>query len=327
MQEDDIENLDPKLLAAAQALDNEDQNQDDEETQDESEELESTEESTDETESQEDEEEVIEDEFPPEVTQTAKKNGHLSKPEYKKKYGSLDGYKDPEKFNKFGELYPEIKDALKGMSKKLEKSEQELKVTMDYLEQVRQNERLKARQDILNALEEAKVMGDMNAIQHYTKEETKLDFQDAQEASKKAASQIQSAVSDFETRNADWYNKDQEMTARAAELDVEVRQGKYSHIMSLPTNYEQLFNQVELLVKNEFKDRMQTRSAAASRSAPALSNSSSSMAKTAGLGSIDAQFNKLSKEHKMLYDIASRCAKGYTKEDHIKNLKRDGSIK
>ncbi len=316
--------LDPKLAAAAQALSDEDQQAVEEEINGIDEDVSETEEESEsEDEGSEDVSNETQDEVDPEVVQKAKKNGHLNREDYIKKYGSDKGYKSPQEFNKFGDIYPEIKDALKTMNQKLAAREKDLEVTTNYIKSVREREREQARRDVLAALKEAEQMGDVQAVRHLTKEEAKLDYMDAQEVAKKATDDIHHAVSSFEQRNADWYNKDMEMTARATQIDQEIRQGRYAHIMPVPTNYEQLANQIEVIVKNEFANRVQSKQNI--RQAPALNQAKSAISKPTG--NVEVKFKGLSNDHKLLFATLNRmqgCA--YTKEEFINKLKKDGEI-
>ena len=271
--------------------------------------------------------EDVEEEIVPEVVQKAKKNGHLSQEDYQKKYGSLKGYKSPEEFNKFGEIYPEIKDALKGINKKLEQRDKELEASLKYIERVREREQAAARQELVAALKQAHEMGDVDAVRHLTKEEAKLDYQEAQQAAQAAAQQVNQVVESFQSRNP-WYNKDPEMTNRAIQIDNEIRSGKYSHIMPQPQNYEQLGRQIEIIIQQEFGDRVGASSS--TRQAPMINNARSSLNKTQSETSSSRTFKSLPEDLKSIYQATKRMLQNngmeYTEQEFIKKLQKDGEI-
>lgn len=286
-------------------------------TQDVSEEVDETEDSTEESEQ------------PSFEVEKAKSNGYLSKEQYIEKYGSDNGFKSPQEFNKFGELYPEIKDTLKGISKKLETRDREIAALVKYNADVKDRERQNARNELARALQEARQMGDVDAVQEIAREQQKIDYQDAQDVANRAAEDIQQTQRDFLDRNGDWYNKDPEMTQRAVQIDREIRSGAYAHIFPMPQTHAQLARQIEVIVKQEFANKQQKTPA---RQGPVISQSGSAIAKTSKTDSIaGAQFKKLPEDLKHLYSATKRVLEEagdykYTEEDFINKLRKDGAI-
>lgn len=307
---DNEKKIDPKLLEAMEEIEQEEsQVEDDVE-----------EESIEQEDSHEDQIETL----TPEV-EKARKNGYLSREEYIAKKGTDEGYKSPEEFNRFGEIYPEIRESLKGLSKKLEQRDKELEASLKYIENVREREKRAARLELERQLREADSIGDTEAVRRLTREEAKLDYQDAQEAAQQVGNDIQSAVQKFQDRNP-WYTVDQEMTARAMQIDQEIRQGKYEHIFPKPTNYEQLGNQIEIVMKQEFGDRMSMKSR---QSSPTISTAKSAVQKTV-VETTNHSFRNLSDEHKMIFRATKRMLEksgiDYTEQEFIKKLQKDGEI-
>lgn len=265
---------------------------------------------------------------PAEVVQKAKKYGHLSRDEYMAKYGTMDGYKDEETFNKFGDSYSEVKDILKGMNKKIEAREKENEALVHYISNVKERERKAARDELTKALKEAAMMGDVNAVQDLTREQTKLDYQDAQEAASKTVQTIQQFENEFRERNP-WYEKDAEMTRRSIEIDEEIRSGKYDYLYPKPQTYVQLSRQIELVMKQEYPDRVNGYSS--NRSAPTVSSAQSGVAKNSK--SVDdsvSTFRGLDEEHKAIYNATKRMLEKngiqYSQKDFINKLRKDGEI-
>jgi hypothetical protein len=312
--------IDPKLLQAAEELSDQESP---EEIQDEI-----TDSDVIEVEAETESRPSLKGEEPQEEVLKAKKNGHLSKEEYIEKYGTDKGYKTPEEFNKFGENYHEIKDAVKGINKKLEERNQELAAALKYIDRVREREQKAAREELLRQLKEAQDIGDVEAVRHLTREEAKLDYQEAQEAARVAAEQVSSVVRSFEERNP-WYNKDPEMTNRAVQIDAEIRNGKYAHIMPMPQNYEQLGQQIELIIKQEFGDRVRAQNAPAQQ--PVINNVRSAMNKS-GVGESESTrtFKELNSDLKAIYRATKRMLEAngmtYTEAEYIKKLQKDGEI-
>lgn len=268
--------------------------------------------------------------IPEEEVKKAKRNGHLSREDYIAKYGSDEGYKSEKEFNKFGEVYPEIRESLKGLYKKLEQRDKELEAVIKYNQSVKEREQKAARQQLVEALKQAQELGDVEAVRQLTKQETQMELQEAQEAAQQVSHEIADVTRRFQERNP-WYNTDQEMTSRAMQLDQEIRQGRYAHIMPQPQNYEQLGNQIELLIKHEYGNRVNQATQVQQRQAPAISNTKSAIAKS-GVVETDAsrRFKTLSEDHKSIYRATKRMLEKlgntYTEKEFIAKLERDGEI-
>lgn len=263
-----------------------------------------------------------------EPVKKAKKYGHLSKEEYETKYGTLEGYKTEEQFNKFGESYDEVKDLLKGMKKKIDKQERENESLVKYIENVREREYIRAKQDLDSQLRTAKEHGDLDGVEYLTKEQLKLDFQEAQTRVQQSTNQAQQALHDFNERNAHWYNVDQEMTAYAMNLDNDIRAGRYGQI---PNTYDQLASEIEKQMSYKFPEKMGRTIPTQQRSAPSISAAKSATNKSYNLEDEDIRtFKSLSDDDKNVFVSVQRMMKkqgiSYTEKDFIKKLKKDGEI-
>lgn len=265
----------------------------------------------------------------PPIVEKAKKHGHLNKEQYIEKYGSADGYKDEEQFNKYGDAWGEVSDVIKGLQKKLEEQSKQTESLVKYNERVEDRAYQRARQQLEAQLQEAKNLGDVASVEHITKEKAKMEFQESQKVYQQHEQQRVAIENEFRTRNKHWFGINMEMTQFAKEKDAEIRAEAQRN--NVPLTYESLARQLEAHLKATFPDQMIVNS----KAAPTISSANSAIAKGSrnqGTESVDKVFNGLDQELKSVYAATKRIyeknsnGKPYTKEYFINRLKKDGEI-
>lgn len=144
-----------------------------------------------------------------EEVKTAKKYGHLSKEEYKAKYGSLEGYKTPTEFNQFGEWYKEVKELRKQM-------DESLKYQRDQVAAATRE----ARKAIEEQLKQAKEFGDIDSVEKLTEQRYEFDARQQQEQLRSVKAEQDAADAEFLENNRHWFNESrQDLVAEAKEYD------------------------------------------------------------------------------------------------------------
>jgi hypothetical protein len=281
---------------------------------------------------QEQEETKLEVSQPPVVDETsrAKKHGYLSEEEYKAKHGSLEGFKSPEQFNKYGEAWNEVSTVIKNMQKQLSERDKAIESLVKYNERVEERAAQRARQELEQQLADAKRVGDVQAVEELTKEKAKLEFHTYQSVAQQAEQERQTVFQSFVERNKHWYGINPEMTNRAAEIDSE--EMRKAHAAGINLNYQQLGNIVEARMRVEYPDVMISRSTG--NNAPTISVSQSSVNKSVNTSisdSADKIFNKLTSDQQVIFNIQNRALKRmgqreYTKKEFIEKLKKQGEI-
>lgn len=259
----------------------------------------------------------------------AKKNGYLTEDEYLAKHGSLEGFKSAEQFNKYGEAWGEVSEVIKGLQKQVEESRKQTEVLVNYQQRTEERAYQRARQDLEAQLQQARNLGDVESVEHLVKEKSKLEFHESQNNHAKLEQQRLRVEQDFRENNKHWFGINQEMTQRAVQLDLMIREEAVKN--NIPLTYESLAKQVEAYLRAEFPDTMIVKAT----QGPSISASRSNMNKgsngSAILNSDDKTFNSLSNDHKLMYQAVKRIyesgsGKEYTKKDFINKLKTDGEI-
>ncbi len=264
-------------------------------------------------------------------TEKAKKFGYLTEDEYKAKHGSLDGFKSPEQFNKYGEAWNEVSTVIKDMQKKLSDRDKAIESLVKYNERVEERAAQRARQELEEQLRQAKTSGDVQAVEELTKEKAKLDFHTYQSVAQQAEQERQQVYHTFVERNKHWYGINPEMTNRAAAIETEEMQKAPANGITL--NYQQLAQIVEARLRVEYPDVMIARAPIETRS-PSLSVNNSNVNKAANQTTRDMSdkyFTKLNQDQQTIYEIQNRALirmgkQPYTKKEYIERLKKQGEI-
>lgn len=269
-----------------------------------------------------------ETETPPQV-EKAKKHGYLTEEQYKAKYGSLDGFKSPDKFNKYGEDWGEVSDVIKGLQKQVEESRKQTEALVSYQKRTEDRAYQRARQELETQLQEARDLGDVHGVEQLTREKAKIEFQESHQQHQQSEEERQSVEKNFQESNKHWFGINHEMTQRAIQIDQQIRQEAKEN--NVPLTYTSLAKQVTAHLKAEFPEVM----IVGNKSGPNISASSSNANKGASgnsvQDSIEKVFNSLDEEQKLVYAAVKRgyekgTGKQYTKTDFIKQLKKDGEI-
>lgn len=257
--------------------------------------------------------------------ETAKKHGHLSKDDYLQKHGSLDGYKSPEEFNKYGKAWEEVSDVIKGMKKLTEDQKKQIESLVKYNERIEEKAVQKAREQLESQLREAKELGDVVAVEQLTREKAKAEFNTAQGHIQRQEQECAEVTKTFMERNKHWLNINTTMTARAQHIDAEERAKAQSY--NIPLTYQQLSDVVEARLRVEFPDVMIA--STAGNTAPNLSSTQSAVNKS-GVNvnsDHDKVFNSLSQEHKAIFKSLSQHSRmAYSKKEFVERLRKDGEI-
>lgn len=283
-----------------------------------------------ETTSEVQEEVVQEPQVNVEVTQ-AKKNGYLTEQEYEAKHGSLEGFKSPEQFNKYGQAWEEVSGVIKGMKKQLDERDKQIESLVKYNERVEERANNRARQELESQLSQARDIGDVRAVEELSKEKAKLEFHAVNQAIQNLELQRQDAERAFTDRNKHWFNVDPMMTNRAKQIAESL------HNQALQSNtilsYDQVAKQIEAQLKYEYPDKMVGALSQPSYSAPVISATHSSTNKSVSSGQInyDKMFNSLNNDHRAIFNATNNMLKKsgkqvYSKKEFIDRLQKDGEI-
>lgn len=271
--------------------------------------------------------ETTSEEVPEEVV--AKKHGHLSKEDYAKKHGSLDGYKTPEEFNKFGKAWEEVSDVIKGMKKSLDERDKQIDSLVKYNDRIEERAIQRARAQLEQQLQQAKQEGDVETVEHLTREKAKADFQASQNTVHTQELERMEVERDFREQNKHWININPVMTARVEQIDAEER--LRAQQAGIPLTYKQLAGVIQTRMRLEFPDVMLAPTAG--NSAPNLSSARSATNKQgiSGATDIDKVFNSLDNELQTVYkahvNMMKRTGKdAYSKKEYIEKLRRQGEI-
>lgn len=264
-----------------------------------------------------------------EQVQEAKKHGYLTKDEYLKKHGTLDGFKSPDEFNKYGKAWDDVKDVITGMKKSLEERDKQLEALVKYNERVEERALQRARAQLEEQLRLARDQGDVDAVEHLTREKAKVEFQTSQDLIQKQEVERMQAARDFMEKNKHWYNVNPIMTSRVNAIDAEERHKAQAN--NIPLTYTQLANIVEARMRLEFPEVMLAPNAG--NTAPNLSMSRSAVNKQSISGGtdIDKAFRSLHPEHIAVFKATNNMLKrqgrtGYTEKEFIEKLRKDGEI-
>lgn len=278
------------------------------------------EEQLDEEELPEQEDEQSSEEVPDEVTERAKKFGHLSKEEWTAQGRDPNQWKSPEEFDKTGKILEQLYSA----KKRAEKQEQEIRSLVEYQQRTSQREYERARQELESRLAASKDDMDMDRVAQYTRELTRLEDTEQQNHVQRAQQSQHNAKEAFLERNQHWYNdRNPDLVQRAMEIDHEI------HRFYPNATHEELAERIEKRMQYDFPDRVLGQ---AKSRPPSISPSQSSVNKTSvNKTSTTRTFQSLPQDLKDTYSatkriIESRRDREYTEKDFIEQLKKDGEL-
>jgi hypothetical protein len=139
--------------------------------------------------------------------QKAKKFGYLTEQEYRDKHGSLEGFKSPQQFNKFGEAYDEVKDVLKTLRDQNIKKDKIIDMFVEQQKQTMEQSVTQARKQLEYQLRQAEELGDTAAIRQLSREQFNLEQQDAFRKQQQQAEESRKIDEAFIQRNGYWWNQ------------------------------------------------------------------------------------------------------------------------
>lgn len=251
----------------------------------------------------------------------AKSTGHLSEEEYRKKFGSLRGYKTEKEYTLTGELID--------LKKTLQKRDQDIEEILTYQKNVISQQKVNFRKQLEDRLAEARALGNVNAVESLTAERTKMDVEARHEEFQRASANQQQAVQGFVERNKVWFNdSNPDLIQRVKELDA---------IYTASTkSYEELAQKIEKHMKAEMsidpRYSQYVRATQAPRE-PVLSSSQSavnSQSSRSSNVSEDKLYSKLSNNEKAMYQVTKRIAakvnSTYSVKDFVEAMKKDEEI-
>jgi hypothetical protein len=245
-----------------------------------------------------------------EVTERAKKYGHLSKEEWIAAGNDPAKYKTPEEFDKTGKVIEQIYS----LRKKVDQRDREIQALIDYQQRTAQREYEKAKQELEARLANSKDDMDMEGVAHYSQELVKLQVNEQQSKTQQLQQAQHAAQTSFIERNQHWFNdRNPDLKNRAIEIDNELK-GIYPN-----ASYEELAQKIETRMQYEYPERVmgQTHNIRPN-------TSQSSVNKTATVKK--HVFRNLSQEHKDTYNVYKRINPKITEADFIQKLKADGEI-
>lgn len=257
----------------------------------------------------------------------AKKHGYLSKEQYISKYGTEEGFKSPDQFNKYGEAWGEVKDVISNQKKQLDEQTKQIDALVKFNERVEERAAQRARAELEAQIQNAKDLGDVHAVEQLSREQAKQDFHTWNSVAQQAEAQRLQVQQSFVERNKHWFNINPVMTERARQIDMEERQRASSAGVTIP--YDQLANVVEARLRVEYPETMISRNAG--NTAPNISSSQSAVNKVGAVNVVDKTFNSLSDEHKQVFEASNRSLrrqgrKEYSKQEYVATLKKYGDI-
>lgn len=290
MDNEDDKSLDEELIEAEEAL---------EETQ------------------QEEPEESSEENESDEVTERAKKYGHLSKEEWVAAGRDPNLWKSPEEFDKTGKVI----EQLYSLKKKVDQRDREIQALIEYQQRTAQREYERAKQNLEAQLAAAEDDMDVKGVSHYTRELTRLEDQEKQSNAQLQQQQQIQAKESFLERNSHWFNeRNPDLQQRAVEIDNEILDDINKGRLKV-NSYDDIGVMIEKRMQYEHPDRILSRQKV---SRPNVSPAMSAVNKTAVVKK--DVFRNLSQEHKDTYNVYKRINPNTTEEEFINRLKADGEI-
>lgn len=192
------------------------------------------------------------DDLDPQEVEEAKAHGYLTKDQYIEKHGSLKGFKDPKAFNQYAKEY----DELSKLRKTIEKRDKELEATLSYINNVKERERAKAKQELSDALRQAKNIGDVESVEKLTEQKYQFDQEEKQTQHDQTKNEMQSAAQYFTERNKHWFNPENAgLQQKAVSIEEQIKQGTYrlpsGKPMGIPLTWHQLMDMVEYAMSEE----------------------------------------------------------------------------
>jgi hypothetical protein len=256
-----------------------------------------------------------------ELVEKAKAHGHLTLEEFVAKGGDPKAYKTEKEFALTGELI-DLKKALTKRDKDIEEIIKYHKTALD-------KQREAARRALEEKLQEAKSMGDVDAVQSLTAEKTQADLQDQTEQLRRVQEEQSDVLNDFCSRNASWYNDNHpELKQRCAVVEkIIIAQHPYITPRALA-------DQIEKQLRYEIsQDPRYAETVKEEPKRPNLSATKSGVVQsgsTGSEGSDDKLYNKLSANEKAMYNIHKRIAakvgEKVTVKEFLQQMQEDGSI-
>jgi hypothetical protein len=256
--------------------------------------------------------------------QRAKKFGHLSKEEWESQGKDPKDWKTPEEFDRTGKLIDEVY----ALRKKIERREDEISNLVVFNQRVAERERAKALQELQARLVTAKQYADVEGVEAATKDLQDYQNQQAYEQRQQQEYSRQKVLTEFQERNAHWYNASRpDLQARAVEIDNQLRQ-LYPHL-----TFAERALKIEERVNYEHPELTKDAPPPSRIEARPLSSAGSAINKAVSTArpSVQNTFNKLNAELKEMYYTTKRVTERvpgvkYTIDDYVTYLKDNGEI-
>ena len=256
-------------------------------------------------------EEPIEEEVSDEVTERAKKYGHLSKEEWIAAGKDPAKYKTPEEFDKTGKVI----EQLYTLKKKVDQRDREIQALVDYQQRTAQREYERAKQELERNLALSKDDMDMEGVARYTQELTRLQDNETSSHVQRLQQSQQAAQAAFLERNQHWFNdRNPDLKQRAIEIDNEIKS------VFPNATYEELAQKIETRMQYEHPERVLGQA----KARPSLASPQSSVNKTAVVNK--QAFRNLSQEHKDTFNVYKRINPKITEAEFITRLKAEGEL-
>lgn len=174
----------------------------------------------------EESEEQIEEELKsvPEVKDKAKKFGHLSKEDWVKQGRDPDKWKSEEEFVEFGDSYSKLRPHIDTLKKEISKRDTALDTMAQYIDEIRQREYQRGKQEVEERLRQAREMGDIQAVEDLTRKQAQFDAESRSKQISDAAKAQKEALEVFIDRNKHWFNDQHpDLQAKALQLGQQIR--------------------------------------------------------------------------------------------------------
>ncbi len=184
-----------------------------------------------------------------EVDKKAKTFGHVSKEDWERQGRDPNKWKSPEQFVEFGDSYSKLKPHIETLKKEISKRDAALDTIIEHINEVKQKEYLRGKAEVEARLQQAKEMGDINAVENLTRHKTELEYQEQRTQQSTKLQQQQQAEAAFIERNRHWYNEQHiDLVQRAQQAAVEI-QSFYPN-----SSYEEVTKKVEARMRFEYPD-------------------------------------------------------------------------
>lgn len=254
-----------------------------------------------------------------EVTEKAKKFGHLSKEDWVAQGRDPKQWKSPEEFNRTGDAIEQII----ALRKRIDQRDRELEAVIEYQKRTAQREYERAKQDLESRLSASKDDMDIEGVAHYTKELTKLEQIESSNQLQLQQEKQNSALNSFIERNQHWYNdRNPDLVNRAVEIDNEIKADINAGRLKV-NSLDDIAVMIEKRLAYEHPDRVLGN--ARSQKPPTISNSSVNKTAANKVSSTKV-FKNLSQEHRDTFNVYKRMNPNITEAEFINRLKQDGEI-